>query len=140
MSHYAKIITPIDGWILSMPARLAPGTEIKHVTVNQGGFSCSARLAIAGTGDRKPKTMWYRFVTQADLPAFTDKGIAQRAAGSRSELRKGRPATKGRNTATTGIRLRRDQLEALRSRCSAAGKTVNEAIVDALVLSKLVPQ
>ena len=137
MSHYAKIVQRVDGWILGMPATLKEGTEIKNVSL-KGTYACDARVG------EKPQE-WHRFVTQADLPKFTDKGREHRANGrKRPTLSKGRPAgTKKSSTPPTkagGLRMRPDQWAALDEGCKASDTKRNEAIVGALILAGLVPQ
>lgn len=138
MSHYAKIVHPLSGWILGLPAVLNTGTEIKNVklTPDGGGYACAARLSV----DPEVGIEWIRFVTQGDLPAFTDKGRAGRERNASATMQRGRPSKVRKLSTTTGIRMRPDQLQALKDGCAKADVSRNEAILGALVAAGLVPR
>jgi hypothetical protein len=146
MSHYAKIVRPLSVTFDSPPkwhgtrSTLPIGTQIKRVRLGVGP-------AVAGvyTFEAKLDREWYAVQTDADLPAFTDKGREQRAAGSkRPTLTKGRPkGSKSSTPAPTkagGLRMRPDQWAALDAGCKASDTTRNEVIIGALIQAGLVPQ
>ncbi len=86
MSHYAKLIAPLKAntVVTRECITLEVNTPIKGVSLNNGVYTFEAALHVG-----KRSSGWVIFRTQDDLPAFTDKGSAQRAAPA--TLRPGRP-------------------------------------------------
>lgn len=125
MSHYAKITAPVEGWLEGLPATLPIGTSLKCVKFENGGaFSCD--VLVPATPNHT-KALWAHFVTQADLPAFTDKGSARRAAGAGASnaLRKGRPRVS--STASTHrlvCKVTEEQAQSVFRSAEARGLTV----------------
>lgn len=88
MSHYARLITPIEVVGIESGARITIGndTEIKRIKIDEHGrFVFEAMIA----------GVWASVATDADLPACTDKGSAHRARQVEATLRPGRPAGGG---------------------------------------------
>lgn len=84
MSHYARIVQRLRVKSLSGASTfLPPETEIKKVRVEDGAFTFEALIEHG----------WCTVTTDEDLPAYTDRGRAQRTLlpSSTPTLKPGRP-------------------------------------------------
>lgn len=130
--HHARIVEPVP-FIFDSPAKyrgakssLPINTPIKRVKLSGGVYTFEALFG----------REWHHVQTDADLPAFTDKGRAHRAEQSKraraSELRVGRPPkSNGPSTTTLTIRVTHEQKRQL-------GKGYGPKVIAALVAAGLV--
>lgn len=81
---YAILTEPLkaSGAVDQKFSLLPEGTEIRWISLENGVYRFDARVA----GE------WIDVVTVDDLPAYTDRGAAQRARGRPAKLRPGRPS------------------------------------------------
>lgn len=124
MSHYARLITSL---VLELPGaqklRLNEGTQIKRVMCVADGYAFQALV-----GGR-----WCPLLTDADLPALTDKGSAARQK-RRATLRPGKPRM-GATAATRRLvcKVREDQHAHVERCAEQTGLTVSEHVRRALI-------
>ena len=88
MSHWARLIKPLDAKTVITQELVTLGidTPIKCVKLADGAYVFQAALIVG-----RRSSGWVMFRTEADLPAFTDKGSAHRARQVSATLRPGRP-------------------------------------------------
>ncbi len=86
MSHYAKIIAPLEADVGGKVITIQSGQQVRRVTVEDNGFRFDVHLF----------KEWRSAFTSYDLPAFTDRGAEQREDRlRRSTLQRGRPRVEG---------------------------------------------
>lgn len=98
--------------------RVAPGTELKRITIGEGCFHFMAKIA----------GQWIALETDADLPAFTDKGRAQREKPRRPRGRPMRGKSSTLGVQPVAVRLDEQQRAWVRARAEAQHLTVSEYI------------
>lgn len=140
MSHYAKIVEPLDGDVhlhLREAFTLPVGTEIRSVKLRDGVYTCQALARLKY--ERQPR--WVIFSTDLDLPAFTDKGREGRAKRTTrtAELQRGRPVRSNEPaTVTVTIRVTPAQKRELLAGCAKSGTTITEVVTGTLAAAKLI--
>lgn len=86
MHKFARIVAPlhitVPGLSETFPTSLLPNTEVKNIKLSDGHYRFEAR---GGQTAHK----WVVCYTSLDLPAFTDKGRAQRAASEAGQPTQG---------------------------------------------------
>lgn len=127
MSHYARIVKELPSWTVTTHERVDLGvdTQIRNVKLGDGSYTFEARVVLPSA----TLGAWLRLETFEDLPAFTDKGTAQRARRNHSTLRRGRPLTGDEHVARPiAFRPTRAQAEWVHKRAAKLKMTVSDYV------------
>lgn len=129
MSRYAKLIDIVVAWSLngSRMHKLYPNTAIKNVEIDGEGYAFEALFSDG----------WQRVTTAVDLPAFTDRGRAQREARRERVAKRGRPS-QNRGRCMITLPVRPDQKAALQKIAADQGTDL-AGLVRRAMLAKGMP-